>query len=61
MSASNLVTGIIGIAVVAAFLGFLMWWLKSLPLSIIMLGVIALMVYDVASSVRANGNDSSQK
>lgn len=58
---ANLITGIIGIAVVSAFLGFLMWWLKSIPLTVIMLSVIGLMIYDVIGSVRANNNGSSQE
>jgi hypothetical protein len=57
---ANIVTGILGIAVVAAFLGFLMWWLKSVPLTLIMLGVIGLMAYDVYSSTRANNTGPRQ-
>jgi hypothetical protein len=51
---TNIVTSIIGIVVVSAFLGFLMWWLKSVPLTIIMLGVTGLMIYDVVTTLRAN-------
>jgi hypothetical protein len=53
MSPTNLVTAIIGIVVVSAFLGFLVWWLKSIPLTIIMLGVIAMMVWDVVGTLRS--------
>ena len=55
---ANVVTGIVGIVVVSAFLGFLMWWLKAIPLVVIMLGVIGLMVYDVVCAVRGNDSDS---
>jgi hypothetical protein len=58
MSSTNLVTAIIGIVVVSAFLGFLMWWLKSLPLTIIMLGVIGMMIWDVITALRS-GNGTS--
>jgi hypothetical protein len=53
MSPTNLVTAVIGIVVVSAFLGFLVWWLKSIPLTIIMLGVIAMMVWDVVGTLRS--------
>jgi hypothetical protein len=56
MSATNLVTAIIGIVVVSAFLGFLVWWLKSVPLTIVMLGVMAMMVWDVITTLRSDGN-----
>ncbi len=56
---ANIVAGVIGVVVVSAFLGFLMWWLKAVPLIVIMLGVICLMIYDVFSTVRANGDGSS--
>ena len=31
----TLITGIIGIAMLAAFLGIMVWWVKALPLIII--------------------------
>ncbi|MGQ0665062.1 MAG: hypothetical protein ACT4P2_16070 [Pseudomonadota bacterium] len=52
MLIANLVAGIIGIVLVVAFLGTLMVWLKSVPLIIIMLGVIALMIYDFAKTLK---------
>ena len=42
----NLVTGIIGIAVLLAFLGILVWWIKALPLTIIAAIVVLLLLYD---------------
>jgi hypothetical protein len=57
MFKSNLVAGIIGIVLVAGFLGTLGWWLKSVPLTIIILGVLGLIVYDVVKALReVNGN-----
>lgn len=53
---TNLVTGIIGIASVIAFLGVLLWWIKAVPLIIICAGVMALLAYDFWQSLRANGN-----
>jgi hypothetical protein len=53
---TNLVTGIIGIAGVLAFLGILLWWIKAVPLIIICILVMALLTYDFYQSLRANGN-----
>ncbi|MDQ8729671.1 hypothetical protein [Bradyrhizobium sp. LHD-71] len=54
---TNLVTGIIGIAGVFAFLGLLLWWIKALPLILICVLVMLLLVYDFWKSLReANGN-----
>jgi membrane protein implicated in regulation of membrane protease activity len=49
----TLVTGLIGIAMLVVFLGFLAWWLKELPFAIIVVGVVALLVRDFVKSLRA--------
>jgi membrane protein implicated in regulation of membrane protease activity len=48
----NLVTGIIGIAGLAIFLGFMIWWVKAPPLIIIVVVVLVLLIYDFVQSVR---------
>lgn len=53
---TNIVTGIIGIASVIAFLGVLLWWIREAPLIIICVGVMALLIYDFWQSLRTNGN-----
>ena len=40
------VTGVVGIAMLVAFLGFLVWWIKDLPFTIIVVGVVLLLLYD---------------
>jgi hypothetical protein len=52
---TNLVTGIIGIAGVIAFLGTLLWWIKAPPLIIIVTIVMLLLVWDFVISLRGNG------
>lgn len=53
----NFVTGIIGIAMVCAFLGIMVWWIKALPLIIIVALVVALLIVDFVQSLRTgNGN-----
>ena len=48
----NLVGAIVGIVLIAGFLGFLGFWLKSWPLSIIIIFVVGLMIYDVFKGLR---------
>ena len=54
----NIVTGIIGIASVFAFLGILLWWVKATPLIIITALVMALLLVDFVQSLRSNGDGS---
>jgi hypothetical protein len=51
-----LITGIIGIAMVATFLGIMVWWVKALPLIVIIVFVMALMAYDFIQTVRSGGS-----
>ncbi len=48
----TLLTGIIGIAILLVFLGVLLWWIKSLPLTIVVVGVILLLLYDFVHTLR---------
>lgn len=47
-----LVTGLVGIAMLLAFLGFLVWWIKALPFTIIVVAVVLMAVYDFVQAVR---------
>jgi hypothetical protein len=49
----NLITGVIGIALLATFLGIMAWWVKAPPLIIIVVGVLALLIYDFVQELRA--------
>jgi hypothetical protein len=57
---TNLITGIIGIAGVVAFLGILLWWIKAVPLIIICIFVMALLVYDFWQSIGATNADGAE-
>jgi hypothetical protein len=46
LSVITLVTGIIGISMLLAFVGIMVWWVRALPLIIIFAVCIALLVYD---------------
>lgn len=56
------ITGLIGIAGVAAFLGIMLWWIKALPLIIIVAFVMLLLIWDFITSLRAdNGNGNGSR
>ena len=52
----TLITGIIGVVLLAVFLGILVWWIKALPLTIIVVSVVLLMVYDFVQTIRHGEN-----
>jgi hypothetical protein len=47
-----LVTGIIGIAMLFAFVAFMLVWVKALPLIIIVVAVCLLLLYDFVQTLR---------
>ena len=49
---TNLITGLIGIAGVCAFLGIMLWWIKAVPLIIICVFVMALLIYDFVLTLK---------
>jgi hypothetical protein len=46
-----LITGIIGISMLFAFVGIMVWWVKALPLIIIFALVGSLLLYDFVRTV----------
>jgi hypothetical protein len=48
----TLITGLVGIVMVATFLGIMLWWVQAPPLIIIVVFVLSLMVYDFLQEVR---------
>ena len=55
---TNFITGLIGIAGVATFLGIMLWWVPAPPLIIIVAFVILLLIWDFIASMRADGNSA---
>jgi hypothetical protein len=49
---TTLVTGVVGIGMLAAFLGFMLVWVKALPLIIIVAVTMALLIYDFVYTLR---------
>jgi len=52
----NLITGLIGVVMLGAFLGFMLVWVKALPLIVIVVGVMLLLLYDVWQTLRYGEN-----
>jgi hypothetical protein len=48
----TLITGIIGIGMLAIFLGFMLVWVPAPPLIIIVVGTMLLLIYDFVQSLR---------
>lgn len=48
----TLITGILGIAMLLVFLGILLWWIKALPLTIIVVAVVLMLLYDFVQILR---------
>ena len=46
------ITGLIGIIGLGLFLGIMLWWVKALPLIIIVVGVLLLLLYDWVQTLR---------
>jgi hypothetical protein len=57
----NAVTGVIGLAMVMMFLGFMVVWVKAIPLIIIVVGVMLLAVIDFVQSVRRGENSIADR
>jgi hypothetical protein len=57
---TNFITGIFGIAALCIFLGILLWWIKALPLIIIVFGVVALLLVDFVQSLRTGNSNGGR-
>lgn len=55
-----LVTGLVGVVLMMTFLGIMVWWVKALPLTLIVVGVVVLMLFDLVQTLRY-GNTSSRR
>ena len=56
----TLITGLIGVALLATFLGIMVWWVKALPLIVIVVSVLALLIYDFVQELRAASNGAAR-
>jgi hypothetical protein len=53
---TNIITGVIGLAMAVTFLAFMVVWVPAPPLIIIVIGVMTLAVVDFVQSLRGAGN-----
>ena len=56
----DIVTGVIGIVLLIAFLGVLVWWIKSVPLTVIVVCCFLVMLYDFVQTMR-HGEDGAPR
>ena len=49
---AQLIAGVLGIGMLATFLGIMVWWVKAPPLIIIVIGVMVLLVWDFVQTLR---------
>lgn len=56
----TIVGGIVGIVLMTTFLGFLVWWIRALPFTIISVFVVLLMLYDFVRTLRAGDSDGGR-
>jgi hypothetical protein len=56
----TLVTGIIGIAMVVAFLGILAWWIKEVPFTIIVIAVVLMLLWDFVQTLRSSSGGTGR-
>ena len=49
----TIITGLIGIALLFSFVGFMVVWVKALPLIVIVLIVGAMVIWDFVQTVRS--------
>lgn len=59
MFKSNLLAGLIGIALMCVFLGVMIAWVKAIPLIVIWVGVMLMMIYDFIKTMREIQRNSS--
>ena len=51
----TLITGLVGITLLVAFLGIMTWWIKALPFTLIVVAVVLLLLYDSANAALRRG------
>lgn len=56
-----LVTGLVGIVILLVFLGTLVWWIKALPFTIIVVVVVLLLVYDFVQTLVHHGDNGPKR
>ena len=54
------ITGIVGIAMVVGFLGFMAWWIQELPFTIIVVGVLLMLIYDFIQTLRSGDSGAGR-
>ena len=56
----TLVTGIVGIGILVGFLGILVWWVKALPFTIIVVAVVLMLLWDFVQTVKSSNGGTGR-
>ena len=56
----TLITWIIGMAILVTFLGILLWWIKAPSLTLVVIAVLVLQVWDFVRTLRAGEGRSGR-
>jgi hypothetical protein len=54
------ITGLVAVVLLGTFLGIMLWWVKALPLIVIVLIVFALLLYDLVQTARYGENGAGR-
>jgi hypothetical protein len=46
------ISGLVGIAMLSGFLGFMLWWVPATPLIVIVVICVGLLIYDFVQTMR---------
>jgi hypothetical protein len=49
----TLITGLVGIAILLGYLGILLWWIRALPLVVIVVAVVLMLLQDFVQTIRS--------
>jgi hypothetical protein len=56
----SLITGAIGVVMLVIFLATMLWWIRAVPLIIVVVSVLALMLYDFVQEMRSEMNGGAR-
>jgi hypothetical protein len=56
----TLITGLVGIAILLGYLGILLWWIRALPLVIIVVAVVLMLLQDFVQTIRSGDSGAGR-
>jgi hypothetical protein len=56
----TLITGLVGIAILLGYLGILLWWIRALPLVVIVVAVVLMLLQDFVQTIRSGDSGAGR-